>query len=176
MRLGGPRPCSQMGVAQADAGPAPAARRAWPGWSWPRPCRPEQRSCRRRSWRSASMAAPLIARAGGPLCRGECARAALRRSPGAEIPAAGPAVAAGTRASCTPEAVRGLCPSWVASGACRAQALQGFRLLLGPLPVGPSSPASLRAARPHPYRPFQPQLRVGCLGHPLRGLALNSDL
>lgn len=73
-----------------------------------------------------------------------------RRSPRAghraEILEARPAVAPGGRAGSTPAAACGLCPSSVASGQCKAQALQGSGLLLGPIPVGPSSPAPPSAA------------------------------
>lgn len=83
-----PRPRGPVGVAQAGAGPAPPTRWACPrvfvgpahapNWAWPRPspCRPELGSCCRRSRRSVPMASVFLARARGPLCRGECARGA----------------------------------------------------------------------------------------------------
>lgn len=90
------------------------------------------------------MAAALLARAGGPLRRGECARTASAEPQGrlhggsccVRWPPSGQHLPAS----------RGLCPSSVASCTCRARALQGPRLLLGSLPVGPSSPAPLYAA------------------------------
>lgn len=126
------------------------------------------------------MAAALLARAGGLLRRGECVRTASaepqgrlhgRNADGGSCCVRGP-----TSGQHLP-AARGLCPSSVASCACRAQALQRPRLLLGSFPVGPSSPAPLCAAAFTPLPLSQSQSRFWVSWSSVsRGLVLNSDL
>lgn len=105
------------------------------------------------------MAVALLARAGGPLRRGECASVEPQgRSYGGNADG-GSCCGRGPTSGQHLPAARGLCPSSVASCARRAQALQGPRLLLGSLLVGPSSPAPLCAATFTPLPLSQSQAR-----------------
>lgn len=142
-RVSGPSPTNN--------GRGPASPPAPPLWVSgrdqgpdPTPAVRNTRAACKRSGRSASMAAALLARAGGPLRRGECARTASAEPQGRSH--GGSCCVRGPPSGQHLPAARGLCPSSVASCTCRARALQGPRLLLGSLPVGPSSPAPLCAA------------------------------